>query len=79
MLDGLSCTRLGLLGHSRVPYGDEREGWRRFGLTPSKKRCHDCGTPPGGIHHFGCDSEVCPIDGEQIITCMHAERFDVGT
>ncbi|MGF7235039.1 MAG: hypothetical protein ACQSGP_08780 [Frankia sp.] len=42
--------------------------------------CHDCGTPPGGLHHPGCDMEACPndscaargvIDGDraQVITC----------
>jgi hypothetical protein len=42
--------------------------------------CHDCGTPPGGLHHPGCDMEECPNDGcaargltvsdrAQVITC----------
>lgn len=44
-----------------------------FGWAPNKKLgeplrsqiempayCNDCGTPDGGYHHPGCDSELCP-------------------
>ena len=27
------------------------------------KYCHDCGILNGGVHHFGCDIERCPVDG----------------
>src|SRR5215211_6963077 len=33
------------------------------------KNCHDCGTPPGGLHHPGCDVERCPFCGWQVISC----------
>jgi len=31
--------------------------------------CHDCGTPYGGFHHPGCDTEKCPRCGSQLISC----------
>ena len=31
--------------------------------------CHDCSILDGGIHHFGCDAEDCPICGGQFISC----------
>lgn len=33
------------------------------------RRCHDCNILDGGIHHFGCDMEVCPVCGGQFISC----------
>ncbi len=33
------------------------------------RRCHDCGVLDGGIHHFGCDMELCPVCGDQFISC----------
>ena len=31
--------------------------------------CDDCGCPPSGLHHPGCDVERCPICGGQVISC----------
>ncbi len=31
--------------------------------------CHDCGTPPKGFHHPGCDGERCPRCRGQLIGC----------
>ncbi|MFX0099827.1 MAG: hypothetical protein ACFFCS_09600 [Candidatus Hodarchaeota archaeon] len=31
--------------------------------------CHDCGRKEGEIHEYGCDMEICPFCGLQIITC----------
>lgn len=31
--------------------------------------CHDCATPPGGLHHPGCDAEICPFCECQVISC----------
>lgn len=33
------------------------------------RRCHDCGVLDGGIPHFGCDMELCPVCGGQFISC----------
>ncbi len=31
--------------------------------------CHDCNARPGEYHHPGCDMEVCPKCGGQLISC----------
>jgi len=31
--------------------------------------CHDCGIAAGGVHHFGCDMEICPRCGGQFLGC----------
>ncbi len=31
--------------------------------------CGDCGVKLGEIHHYGCDVEVCPKCGRQLISC----------
>jgi len=38
------------------------------------ERCEDCGVKPGGVHHFGCDTEPCPSCGGQLITCAGWSR-----
>lgn len=32
-------------------------------------RCADCGIQAGGFHHLGCDLELCPRCGRQLISC----------
>jgi len=39
-------------------------------------RCHDCGIKHGGVHHFGCDVERCPICGGQMLSCECMPRPD---
>ena len=41
----------------------------RVRALPDGGRCHDCGISPGGFHHPGCDMELCPRCGEQLIGC----------
>jgi hypothetical protein len=31
--------------------------------------CPDCNAPVGGLHHPGCDTEICPHCGLQAIGC----------
>jgi len=33
------------------------------------ERCHDCGILNGGVHHFGCDMERCPVCKDQLAFC----------
>jgi hypothetical protein len=32
--------------------------------------CPDCACLPGGMHHLGCDLELCPCGEEQAIGCL---------
>lgn len=41
-----------------------------------KTNCGDCNTSPGHYHHFGCDMEMCPECGEQLLFCDCNKRFD---
>lgn len=60
----------------------KRGGVRRFERIPyyneyrkEPHQCHDCGIQLGGIHHLGCDMEICPRCKEmgeehsQLISC----------
>jgi hypothetical protein len=35
----------------------------------AEHRCHDCGVRYGAYHHPGCDMEICPRCGGQMIMC----------
>lgn len=56
----------------RVPYNNEY-----FPTTQDEieHRCHDCGVALGGIHHYGCDMEVCPRCGDQFAFCDCGDRL----
>ena len=41
-----------------IPYSDYSSG-----------RCHNCNVLPGQYHHPGCDMEICPRCGGQLISC----------
>lgn len=47
-----------------------------FALPTNRDRfdCGDCGAPPGGHHHPGCDLADCPVCGRQMLSC--GCRFD---
>lgn len=32
-------------------------------------RCSDCRVKEGDLHQFGCDQEICPFCGKQLISC----------
>lgn len=35
----------------------------------NKAQCGDCGVFEGEIHEYGCDMEVCPFCGGQLLMC----------
>lgn len=41
-----------------------REGWDEL-----LRRCPDCNTLYGHLHHWGCDIEQCPACGLQLLDC----------
>ena len=58
----------------------DMRGACRSGCTPEKVHaadripfigpgatCRDCGVVAGGRHRLGCDSEICPICGKQLL------------
>lgn len=50
----------------RIRYGATAERWD---ATEPPERCHDCHVTIGGLHHWGCDLEACPLCGQQLIGC----------
>ncbi len=52
-------------GHKwqRIPYPLFHEG------VATNKNCVDCGVVHGGYHHKGCDQEICPLCGGQLLAC----------
>lgn len=62
---GTSCNleKISINGrtYARVPY-------LAFQGSPD---CEDCGAPPGGIHHFPCGREKCPVCKASLIECEH--------
>ena len=48
----------------RIRYGSADEG-----LGPVFGRCMDCGVLPGKYHHWGCNMEICPNCGTQLLSC----------
>ena len=63
-LETLSDFGDGLV-YERVRYGEED---MEFGAAAGED-CPDCGTPPAGCHHPGCDIERCPKCGRQAVSC----------
>ena len=66
MLEVDTCTA----SEPRIVYGTE--GFHD--ADQYAERCPDCAVALGGIHHLGCDVEVCPICGAlQRCWCEHRE------
>ena len=53
----------------RIRFGD-------LGEASEGERCQDCNAMCGYFHHFGCDNEICPICGDQVISCGCAEFLE---
>lgn len=59
--DGCSVGRLYIDGrmYKRIPvYASMKNG-----------RCVDCNAKYGLYHHWGCDQEICPACGQQLLSC----------
>jgi hypothetical protein len=37
--------------------------------------CPECGARPGEVHRRGCDVELCPYCGDQLVRCRCPESF----
>jgi hypothetical protein len=61
MMAAVSCTDTPIVIRG-LEYKPIRNGRKRG-------RCGDCGAPPGGVHHHGCDMERCPACRGQSISC----------
>jgi hypothetical protein len=48
----------------RVRYGAEEDDW-----GADRQPCHDCAVIKGEVHVFGCDVELCPKCGGQMLGC----------
>jgi hypothetical protein len=53
-----------------IPDGEGSDEMREQWLA-NPWPCPDCGCPPGGMHHLGCDVERCPCGKAQAIACVH--------
>lgn len=60
MTSNVGCTLVRYDGEDedRIPFPEDND-----------HNCHDCGAPPGTLHHPGCDMERCPSCGCQAIGC----------
>jgi hypothetical protein len=53
--------------YPRIALGAEGDEW--WLGTPVPSECHDCAVQQGGIHHAGCDMEMCPRCSGQFLGC----------
>ena len=68
----IQTVHIGGKAYKRIRCGDPRDFGADLG---NGERCHDCGAMVGGIHHWGCDAERCPVCGGQMIGCECEEVF----
>lgn len=65
MTTAAECTDSTLL-----TFKDDRTHYARIPYPADQQtRCHDCNVLPGRLHHPGCDMELCPKCGGQLISC----------
>lgn len=64
----VTCTANRIVGYDDGEYLPSVAYDATEGAT-GEGRCHDCNIADGGKHHPGCDMEVCPRCGGQLISC----------
>ena len=69
MMRHVSCSLTTLLLFDGAYQRRRHRSRRAPGPEREARVCGDCGTPPGGLHHPGCDLETCPRCREQLISC----------
>jgi hypothetical protein len=42
---------------------------KTYDPIPTDEECGDCGVSAGGLHHLGCEHEICPCCNEQRSYC----------
>ncbi len=55
--------------YNRIKMGEISDRFEDFYAFQEADRCGDCGATPGNYHHLGCDLEVCPVCGGQLLSC----------
>lgn len=70
MLRAFGCRKIPIkhngVNYDPIKVGDPGDFY--FG-EPEGTRCSDCGAKVGYFHHPGCDQEVCPVCGGQLLSC----------
>jgi len=72
-MDGRPCPAMvlpiGRYIYRRLSFGEEEWSREHYAATGHPDHCHDCLTPWGGTHHWGCDLEQCPHCLGQLLSC----------
>lgn len=70
--DGCTFSKVKINGQifDRIKVGENSDDYY---FEKPNSRCGDCGALYGHYHHPGCDIEISPIDGTQLI--LSAEDF----
>lgn len=54
--------------YRRIRFGEIDDMSSKFNID-ANATCGDCGCHVGGLHHWGCDMETCPVCKQQLLSC----------
>ena len=80
MLESDGCAETIIIDgrrYQRIPMGAEGDFYGTEDMA-DVERCGDCAARRGHCHHWGCDCEICPACGRQLLSC-DCEEFDFET